>query len=172
MIELNNNILYATTIVLFSMLFFVPLISYSEPIDDLWDVPRIQQMLTSESSFNSKSNFITGTVHYQIRDNSDSLICIVQSDSVALHDYSQVTFDYLSSHPSHSTFENNGQTIYHVVLKDSWNVGEGDTFLSALRTTMYDPEEAQIIYNFFGTTNGCAIQPGDRVTVIWEIIYN
>jgi hypothetical protein len=59
-----------------------------------------------------------------------------------------------------------------VVLKDSWNVGEGDTFLSALRTTMYDPEEAQIIYNFFGTTNGCAIQPGDRVTVIWEIIYN
>ena len=184
MIELNKKILYTTTIVLFSILFFSPLISYSEKIDDLWNIPRMQQMLdneqhlksnyrvSSESSFNSESNFVFGIVHYQVRDNDDGLICMVQSDNLSIHDSSKLTFDYLSSHPSHSTFENNGQTIYHVVLKDSWNVGEGDTFLSALRTTMYDPEEAQIIYNFFGTTNGCAIQPGDRVTVIWEIIYN
>ena len=171
MIEFNNNILYETTIVLFSMLFFVPLISYSEPIDDLWDVPRIQQMLTSESSFNSKSNFITGTVHYQIRDNSDSLICIVQSDSVALHDYSQVTFDYLSSHPSHYMFENDDQLIHYVILQESFTVGEGDTFLSALRTKMFDQVDQEIIYSFFGTTNGCAVQPSDKINAIWEIIY-
>ena len=54
----------------------------------------------------------------------------------------------------------------------AWNVGKGDTFLSALRTTMFDPVDGKIIYNFFGTTNGCAVQPGDKVTVIWEIIYN
>ena len=171
MIKLNKKILYATTVVLFSMLFFVPLISYSEQIDDLWDVPRIQQMIISDNSFNSESNFISGTVHYQIRDNSGGLICIVQSDSVTIHDYSQLTFDYLSSHPSHSTFKNDGQIIHYVQLQESWNIGEGDTFLSALRTTMFDPEDEKTIYTFFGTTNGCAIQPGDKVTVIWEIIF-
>tara|TARA_Y100001960_G_C14260982_1_gene627478 strand:- start:99 stop:632 length:534 start_codon:yes stop_codon:yes gene_type:complete len=171
MIELNKNILYATTIVLFSMLFFVPLISYSEQIDDLWDVTRIQKMLTSENSFNSQSNFISGTIHYQIRDNSGGLICIVQSDNVTIHDYSQITFDYLSGHPSHSTFNNDGQIIHHVILQESWNIGEGDPFLSALRTTMFDPQDEKTIYRFFATTNGCAIQPGDKVTTIWEIIF-
>jgi len=170
--KLNKKILYPTTIVLFSILFFIPLISYSEQINDLWDIPRVQQMLASENSFNSKSNFISGTVHYQIRDNSDALICIVQSDNISIHDQSKLTFDYLSGHPSHSTFENNGQIIHHVILQESWGVGEGDTFLSALRTTMFDPENEKMIYNFFGTTNGCAIQPGDKVTTIWEIIYN
>ena len=172
MIKLNKKILYPTTIVLFSILFFIPLISYSEQINDLWDIPRVQQMLTSENSFNSESNFISGTVHYQIRDNYDGLICIVQSDNISIHDQSKLTFDHLSGHPSHSTFENNGQIIHHVILQESWGVGEGDTFLSALRTTMYDPHDGKIIYNFFGTTNGCAVQPGDKVTVIWEIIYN
>ena len=74
MIELNKKLLDPTTIILFSILFFIPLISYSEQIDDLWDIPRIQQMLTTENSSNSKSNFISGNVHYQIRDNSDALI--------------------------------------------------------------------------------------------------
>tara|TARA_Y100000590_G_scaffold80043_1_gene88880 strand:- start:331 stop:849 length:519 start_codon:yes stop_codon:yes gene_type:complete len=170
--KLNKKILYSTTIILFSILFFIPLISYSEKINDLWNIPRLQQILTSESSFNSKSNFISGTVHYQVRDNNDGLICIVQSDNITIHDSSKLTFDYLSGHPSHSTFENNGQIINHVILQESWSVGEGDTFLSALRTTMFDPEDEKIIYNFFGTTNGCAVQPGDKVTVIWEIIYN
>ena len=87
MIKLNKKILYTTTIVSFSILFFAPLISYSEPVDDLWDISRIQQMLTPENSFNSKSNFISGTVHYQIRDNSDGLICIIQSDNIRIHDY-------------------------------------------------------------------------------------
>ena len=83
MIELNKKILYTTTIVLFSILFFSPLISYSEKIDDLWNIPRMQQMLdneqhlksnyrvSSESSFNSESNFVFGIVHYQVRDNND-----------------------------------------------------------------------------------------------------
>ena len=104
MIELNKKFLYPTTIILFSILFFIPLISYSEQINDLWDIPRIQQMLTTENSSNSKSNFISGNVHYQIRDNSDALICIVQSDKLSIHEYSQLTFDYLSGHPSHLTF--------------------------------------------------------------------
>ena len=172
MIELNKKILYSTTILSCFMLFFVPLMSYSEQIEDLWDVSRIQQMITSESSFNSKSNFVYGIVHYQIRDNNGGLICIVQSDNISIHDSSRLTFDYLSSHPSHATFENDGQIINHVILDESWGVVEGDSFLSALRTTMFDPEDEKIIYNFFGTTNGCAIQPGDKVNTIWEIIYN
>ena len=171
MIKLNKKILYTTTIVSFSILFFAPLISYSEPVDDLWDISRIQQMLTPENSFNSESNFISGTVHYQIRDNSDGLICIIQSDNIRIHDYSQLTFDYLSGHPSHSAFDNDGHIINHVILQESWNVGEGDTFLSALRTTLFDPRDEIIVYNFFGTTNGCAVQPGDKVTTIWEIVY-
>ena len=59
MIELNKKFLYPTTIILFSILFFIPLISYSEQINDLWDIPRIQQMLTTENYSNSKSNFIS-----------------------------------------------------------------------------------------------------------------
>ena len=84
----------------------------------------------------------------------------------------KVTFDYLSSHPLRTTFENNGEIINYVPIKESWNVGEGDTFLSALKTTMFDPVEELELYSFFATTNGCAVQPGDKVTVIWEIIYN
>jgi len=171
MIKLNKKILYTTTIVSFSILFFAPLISYSEPVDDLWDISRIQQMLTPENSFNSKSNFISGTVHYQIRDNSDGLICIIQSDNIRIHDYSQLTFDYLSGHPSHLTFENNGQIIHYVILRESFAIDEGDTFLSALKTTMFDHVDQKTLYTIFGTTNGCAVQPGDKVNVIWEIIY-
>ena len=89
-----------------------------------------------------------------------------------MHDISDVTFDYLSSHPSHFTFENYGQIIHYVTLQESFRVGEGDTFLSALRTTMFDHIDEKNIYTFFGTTNGCAVQPGDKVNVIWEIIYN
>ena len=171
MIELNKKFLYPTTIILFSILFFIPLISYSEQINDLWDIPRIQQMLTTENSSNSKSNFISGNVHYQIRDNSDALICIVQSDKLSIHEYSQLTFDYLSGHPSHLTFENNGQIIHYVILQESFAVGEGDTFLSALKTTMFDHVDQKTIYTIFGTTNGCAVQPGDKVNAVWEIIY-
>ena len=171
MIKLNRIILYTTTIVLFSALSLVPLISYSERVDDWWGVPEYQQMLNPGSSFTSGFNSISGIVHYQVRDNSDGLTCIVQSDNITIYD-SKITFDYLSSHPLRSTFEENGQIINYVPIKESWNVGEGDTFLSALRTTMFDPVEELEIYSFFGTTNGCAVQPGDKVTVIWEIIYN
>ena len=170
MIELNKIIIYTTGIILFSTLFFVPLISYSDNLDD-WGVPEYQQVIPSDSTFYSNFNFISAIVNYQVRDNSDGLICIVQSDNITIYD-SKITFDYLSSHPLRSTFEENGQIINYVPIKESWNVGEGDTFLSALRTTMFDPVEELEIYSFFGTTNGCAVQPGDKVTVIWEIIYN
>ena len=170
MIKLKTLQIPLTVITISILLFLIPFESHSDNLDD-WNVPEYQQMHPQNSSFISEFNFISANVQYQIRDISGGLVCIVQSDTITIYD-SKFTFDYLSSHPSHSTFENNGQTIYHVVLKDSWNVGEGDTFLSALRTTMYDPHDGKIIYNFFGTTNGCAVQPGDKVTTIWEIIYN
>ena len=171
MIKLNRIILYTTTIVLFSALSLVPLISYSERVDDWWGVPEYQQMLNPGSSFTSGFNSISGIVHYQVRDNSDGLICIVQSDNITIYD-SQLTFDYLTNHPSHTMFENDGGIINYVTIKESWNVGEGDTFLSALRNMIVHPETEKPYSIFFATTNGCAVQPGDKVTVIWEIIYD
>ena len=170
MIKLKTSKIYLAAVTISVLLFLIPFESYSDDLDN-WGGPEYQKMISSDSIlFNSNFSFISGTVHYQVRDNSDGLICIVQSDNISIYD-SKITFDYLSSHPSRSTFENNGQIINYVPIRESWNVGIGDTFLSALKTTMYDPEDEKIIYNFFGTTNGCAIQPGDKVTVIWEIIY-
>ena len=68
-------------------------------------------------------------------------------------------------------FENDDQLIHYVILQESFTVGEGDTFLSALRTKMFDQVDQEIIYSFFGTTNGCAVQPSDKINAIWEIIY-
>jgi len=171
MIKLKIFQIFLTAITISVLLFFIPFESHSDKINDWWGVPEYQRGIPSDDSFISKFNFISVTTHYQIRDNSGGLICIVQSDNVQIYD-SKVTFDYLSSHPLRTTFENNGEIINYVPIKESWNVGEGDTFLSALKTTMFDPVEELELYSFFATTNGCAVQPGDKVTVIWEIIYN
>ena len=170
MIELNKIIIYTTGIILFSTLFFVPLISYSDNLDD-WGVPEYQRMISSDSSFNSGFNIISANVQYQVRDISDGLVCIVQSDTITIYD-SKFTFNYISNHPSHATFENNGGLINYVSLRDSWNVGEGDSFLSALRYIVTDPANEKPYDLFFATTNGCAVQPGDKVSVLWEIVYN
>ena len=62
--------------------------------------------------------------------------------------------------------------INYVSLRDSWNVGEGDSFLSALRYAVIDPANEKPYSLFFATANGCAVQPGDKVSVLWEIVYN
>ena len=158
------------TIAISVLLFLIPFESHSDNLDD-WGVPEYQRMISPESSFNSGFNFLNANVQYQVRDISGGLVCIIQSDNITIYD-AQITFHYLSNHPSRTIFENNGEPINYVVIKESWNVGEGDTFLSALRNMLIDPETDQPYSIFFGTTNGCAIQPGDKVTVIWEVVYN
>ena len=171
MIKLKNFQISLTVITISLLLFFIPFESYSDKINDWWGVPEYQEMSSIDGSFISSFNFINANLQYQVRDISGGLICIVQSDNITIYD-SKLTFDYFSNHSSRTTFENNDELINYVLIKESWNVGEGDTFLSALKTTMFDPVEELELYSFFATTNGCAVQPGDKVTVIWEIIYN
>ena len=156
------------TVITFSvLLFFIPFESYSDNLDDL-GVPEYQQM---DSIDNSKFHFINANLQYQVRDISGGLICIVQSDNITIYD-SKLTFDYISNHPSRTTFENNGVLINYVPLTDSWNVGEGDSFLSALKYIVQDPITEKPYLLFFATTNGCAVQSGDKVNVLWEIVFN
>ena len=170
MIKLKISKIYLIVITFSVLLFFIPFESYSDNLDD-WGVPEYQKMRSINNSYISEFNFISANVQYQVRDISDGLICIVQSDTITIFD-SKFTFDYLSTHPSRTTFENNSVLINYVPLKDSWNVGEGDSFLSALKYIITDPVTEKPYSLFFATTNGCAVQPGDKVTVLWEIVYN
>ncbi len=169
MIKLKVSKIFLTVVTISVLLFIVPFESYSDNLDD-WGVPEYQRMISPDSSFNSGFNFISANVQYQLRDTSGGLVCIIQSDTITAYD-SQITFDYLSNHPSHRTFENNGEIINYVFIEESWNVGEGDTFLSALRNMVNDPVTQKPYSLFFATTNGCAVQPGDKVSVIWEIVF-
>ena len=151
-------------------LFIIPFESHSEIIREGWNVPAYQNMQPLDGTFNSGINIISLNSQYQVRDISGGLVCVVQSDSITAYD-AKLTLDYLSSHPSRTTFENNGNSFHYVPIKESWTVGEGDTFLSALRNMISHPDTKQPYSIFFATTNGCAIQPGDKVTVMWEIVY-
>ena len=170
MIKLKTLKISLTTITISVLLFLMPFDSYSDNLDD-WGVPAYQQMRSQDSSFISEFNFISANVQYQIRDISGGLVCIVQSDTITIYD-SKFTFDYLSEHQSRTTFENNGTLINYVILKDYWNVGEGDSFLSALKYIVEDPVNKNPYSLFFATTNGCAVQSGDKVSVIWEVVFN
>ena len=170
MIKLKTFQLSITIITFSILLFLIPFESHSDNLAG-WGVAEYQQMRSLDSQFISEFNFISANVQYQIRDASDGLICIVQSDTITIYD-SKLTFNYLSNHPSRTTFENNGGLINYVPLRDSWNVGEGDSFLSALRYIVTDPANEKPYDLFFATTNGCAVQPGDKVSVLWEIVYN
>ena len=66
--------------------------------------------------------------------------------------------------------EKNNELVNYVLIKDSYRQGEGDTFLSALRIVFVD-QIGQQFNLFFATTNGCAVEPGDMVTVYWKIYY-
>ena len=169
MIKLKTLKIPLTAITISILLFLIPFESYSDNLDD-WGVPEYQQMLSQDSSFISEFNFISTNVQYQIRDISGGLVCIVQSDTITIYD-SKFTFDYLSEHPSRTVFENNGVLINYVPLEDYWNVGEGDSFLSALKYIVNDPVTEKPYSLFFATTNGCAVQPGDKVSVIWEVVF-
>tara|TARA_B100001540_G_C15498177_1_gene502346 strand:+ start:60 stop:572 length:513 start_codon:yes stop_codon:yes gene_type:complete len=170
MIKLKTLQIPLTVITISILLFLIPFESHSDNLDD-WNVPEYQQMRSQDSSIMSKFNFISTNVQYQIRDISDGLVCIVQSDTITIFD-SKLTFDHLSNHPSRTTFENNGVLINYVILKDYWNVGPGDSFLSALKYIVTDPVTEKPYSLFFATTNGCAVQPGDKVSVIWEVVFN
>ena len=173
-LKMNNLKTYKISIIVITisvMLFIVPFESHSDTLDEYWQVPEYQQMRSQDSSFLSAFNFISTNVQYQIRDISGGLVCIVQSDTITIYD-SKFTFDYLSEHPSRTVFENNGVLINYVPLEDYWNVGEGDSFLSALKYIVKDPVTEKPYSLFFATTNGCAVQPGDKVSVIWEVVFN
>ena len=169
MIKLKIFQIYFTAITISFLLFLIPFESYSDNLDE-WGVPEYQQIRSIDGSSTSQFNFISVNLQYQIRDVSDGLICIVQSDNVSIYD-SKITFDYISNHPLRSTFENNGSLINYVTIKNSWNVGEGDTFLSAIKHHIIDPITEKPYALFFATTNGCAVQPGDKVILFWEIVY-
>jgi len=168
-----------TTIIICCLLFFIPFESHSDNLDDLKTlemvVPDLQTLEIKRANspdvhFISGFNFVSANIQYQIRDNSGGLICIVQSDNITVYD-DKITFDYLYNHPSRSTFENNGSLFNYVLIKESWNVGGVDTFLSAVRHMLIDPDTENHHTIFFGTTNGCAIQPTDKVTVLWEVVF-
>ena len=97
-------------------------------------------------------------MQYQIRDKSQNLVCVVESSVTSFFD-SPLTSEYLNSHPSHKTIEKDANLLNYVVIKDSWRVGEGDSFLSAVKYIVKDEKSGNLIPYFFANTNGCAIQP-------------
>lgn len=156
------------------MLFAIPFTVYSdEMIEEAyegWDVSEAQRMISSDDPSLSGFTSISGSLQYQIRDVSGGLICIVQSNELTIYD-SNITLEYLNNHQSRTLYEHNDQLINYVPIIESWTVGEGDTFLSALKHAIVDYEAKKQYSLFFATTNGCAIQPGDNVTVVWKIFY-
>jgi len=139
-----------------SVLFFSPLIAYSDTYSNMI-------ISTNNSPYDV-------SVQYQIRDASKNLVCVVESTKINYYD-SIVTREYLDSHPSRITMEKNNQLVNHVLIMDSWRQGEGDSFLSALSLRLEDYERGKLFSLLFATTNGCAVEPGDLVTVYWKVFY-
>ena len=110
------------------------------------------------------------SMQYQIRDKSQNLVCIVESSVTSFFD-SSLTIKYLDSHPNHEMIEKNNRFMNYVLIKDSWRVGEGDSFLSAVKHIVKDVQSENLIPYFFANTNGCAIESGDMVTVYWKVFY-
>ncbi len=153
-LKYKKYIIVISSIVL--VLFFSPLIAYS-------DIYSNMVISTTNSSYDVY-------VQYQIRDASKNLVCVVESTKISYFD-SIVTREYLDSHPNRITVEKNNQSMNYVLIKDSWTQGEGDTFLSALKLMLEDYERGKLFSLLFATTNGCAVEPGDLVTVYWKIFY-
>ncbi len=139
-----------------SVLFFSPMIAYSDTYSNM-------VISTNNSSYDV-------SVQYQIHDASKNLVCVVESTKINYFD-SVVTRQYLDSHSNRITVEKNNQLVNYVLIKDSWRQGEGDSFLSALKLMLEDYERGRLFTLFFATTNGCAVEPGDLVTVYWKIFY-
>jgi len=156
MIKLISIQYSLVTIIITSMLLFVPLMSYSDEY-------------TNEFIPSTNSPYDV-SLQYQIRDNSQNLICIVESTVTNYFDSSK-TREYLDTHPNHKSIEQNSHLINYVLIKDSWRVGQGDSFLSNVKHIIKDSETGYLIPYFFAATNGCAVQPGDMVTAYWKIFY-
>jgi len=158
------------SMIISSMFFVVPIPSYSEKVDDWWGVPEYQQMESLNPNFVNTFNSINGVMQYQVRDATGGLVCIVESQNLDFYDH-PITLAYFNSLESRETFETDNGLLNMIVIKETWNVGEGDTFLSALRHTVEHDATGQLYFMLFATSNGCAIQPGDSVTVIWKVLY-
>ena len=138
------------------ILFFSPMVAHSDTYSNMI-------ISTNNSPYDV-------SVQYQIRDSSKNLVCVVESTKISYFD-SVVTREYLDSHPSRTTVEQSNDLVNYVLIKDSWRQGEGDSFLSALKLMLEDHERQRLFTLFFATTNGCAVEPGDFVTVYWKVFY-
>ena len=151
--KIKQNIII---IIFTSALFFSPTIAFSDSFSH-----RI--ISTNNSPYDI-------SLQYHIRDKSDNLVCVVESKSISYFD-SPITREYLNTHPNHKIIEKDDQSINYVLIKDSWRQGEGDSFLSAVKHIVEDHNRGKLFSFFFATTNGCAVQSGDMVTVYWKIFY-
>jgi hypothetical protein len=158
--------------IILSIFFIFPLPSYSETVDNLtdWGVPKYQQMDSLNSNYAQTFNGINGVMQYQVRDSTGGLVCIVESQNLDFYDH-PITLNFFNSHPSLKIFETKDGLLHMIAIKDGWTVGQGDTFLSALRYAVEDYDAGQLYFILFATSNGCAVQPGDSVSIIWKILY-
>tara|TARA_B110000014_G_scaffold251240_1_gene228302 strand:+ start:101 stop:574 length:474 start_codon:yes stop_codon:yes gene_type:complete len=156
MINLKTYPLIAISILIGTMLLVTPLNAYS--------IQSTQRMI---STIDSPYDIL---MQYQIRDSSKNLICVVESSIISYYD-SSLTRNYLDNHTNHKIIEKNDQSMNYVLIKDSWTQGEGDSFLSAVKHIIREENTGSLITYFFANTNGCAVQPGDLVTVYWKILY-
>ncbi len=136
------------------ILFFTPLIAYSDSFSNM--------------ILPIKNSPYDASIQYQIRDASKNLVCIVESTTISYYD-SFVTRQFLDSHPARITIEKNSELVNYVLIKDMWTQGQGDSFLSAPKLMTEVHERLSTL--FFATTNGCAVESGDIITVYWKIFY-
>ncbi len=156
MIKLNFQINLIAIFTISSILFFTPLLVYSEGYSN-------RVISTNNSPYDV-------SMQYQIRNSSGNLVCVVESTAISYFD-SDITHEYLNSHSNHKIIEKNNQIVNYVLIQDSWTQGKGDSFLSAVKHIAEDHSRGKLFSFFFATTNGCAVQPGDMVTVYWKIFY-
>ena len=153
------------------MFFVIPIQSYSEKVDEWSGVPEYQQMEPLNPNYNPTFNAISGIMQYQVRDATGGLVCVVESQNLDFYDH-PITLAYFNSLESRQIFETENGLLNMITIKESWNIGEGDTFLSALRHAVEDYDTGELYFVLFATSNGCAIQPGESTTVIWKILYS
>ena len=172
MIRLKKLHVILASMIILSIFYIFPVTSYSETADNLtdWGVPEYQQMEALNPNYVQTFNSINGVMQYQVRDATGGLVCIVESQNLDFYDH-PITLAYFNSLESRKTFETDNGILNMIVIKETWNVGEGDTFLSALRHAVEHYASGELYFILFATSNGCAIQPGDSVTTIWKILY-
>ncbi len=154
--KLNSYPTVTTILIICSILFFTPLLAYSDDFS-------YRIITTTDSPYDI-------SMQYQIRDSSRNLICVVESSATSYYD-SPITREYLNTHSNHKNIQKNNQNVNYVLIQDSWTQGEGDSFLSAVKHIIKDEKSGNLITYFFATTNGCAVEPGDMVIVHWKIFY-